>query len=410
MFSTILGRFLLLGTLAGLLSVGLASCSGGSTGGSADESVDPEAARHLVKGQNLLEQGSLQGALAHTDSALAIDSMAADVYFLRGRIYTQLSQYDDAEAAYETALSINPEQQGAWFNIGNNYFRRRQFRQALNHYRREAENYPNPSLYVHMAQSYSNLGKVDSAIYAYEQALQNDSSYAPAHAWLGQLYKDEGQFERALRHNRRALALDSANLQYRFFVGNLLLNTDQPGEAVDHLRRVAREQPYHYAAHYNLGRAYARLGQQERAEEYLAKADTLQEAQAEIARLQTMARQNPNQPKHWLSLAQALQDVGRLRHAQKAYNVALSLSPGNIGIRNNLANIALALGDTTEAISRYRAILQEDSTQTDVWMNLGVVHAQIGRRQAAINAWRQVLEINPDHARAEEYLARISGE
>ncbi len=408
MASTASGRFVVLCMLAGLLQFTLSACGGGSSADADEAPIDPRAARHLVRAQNLLDEGSLQSALARTDSALAIDSTVADVHFLRGRLFTQLSQYEDAETAYEKALAINPEKQGAWFNIGNNYFRRRQFRQALNHYVKEAERYPTPSLYVHMAQSYSNLGKVDSAIYAYERALATDSSHAPAHAWLGQLHKDQGQLENALDHTRQALALDTANLQYRFFAGQLLLSTGQPEAAVDHLQRVAREQPYHYAAHYNLGRAYARIGQQERAQQYLAQADTLQKAQARIARLQTLARQNPKQPKRWLALAQELQDVGRLRHAQKAYNVALSLMPGSVGIRNNLANLSLALGDTTDAINRYRTILRQDSAQVDVWLNLGVVYAQTGRPQQAIRAWREALRIDPDHPRANDYLSRIT--
>jgi tetratricopeptide (TPR) repeat protein len=409
MFATALRRILLLAALAGILQVGLLACSSGSSGGADETSIDPEAADHLVKARQQLEEGTLRPALSHTDSALAIDSTAADVHFLRGRIFTQLSRYEEAENAYKTALSINPEHQGAWFNIGNNYFRRRRFREALNYYHREEENYPSPSLYVHMAQSYGNLDRADSAIYAYKQALAQDSSYAPAHVWLGQLYKDQGDYQRALEHTRRALTLDSTNLQYRFFVGTLLLRTDRPKEAIAHLEQVARAQPYHYAAHYNLGRAYARLGQEEQAQEYLAVADTLQQAQSKIARLETMARENPDQPKHWLDLAQALQDVGRLQHARKAYNIALSMVPGNVGIRNNLANIALALGDTTGAISRYKDILRRDSAQADIWLNLGVVYAQTGKRQEAIEAWRQALRIDPDHPRAKSYLSQITG-
>lgn len=392
------------------VQVGLLGCGSDSSTESTGSSMDPDAAAHIVQARRYLEDGALQSALAHTDTAAAIDSSAADAYFLRGRIYTQLSRYDKAESAYRKALSINPDRQGAWFNIGNNYFRRGQFREALNRYLEEERQHPSPSLYVHMAQSYSNLNKGDSAVYAYKQALEMDSSYAPAHVWLGQHYREDGEYEKALEYTQRALALDSANLKYRFFVGQLLLNTGQPEKAVPHLRRVAREQPWHYAAHYNLGRAFARLGQQEKAEKYMAEGDTLQKAQARIERLETLARENSDEPERWLKLAGALQDIGRFQHAEKAYSVALTLAPGNVGIRNNMANLALARGDTSEAVARYRAILETDSTHANIWVNLGVVYAMTDRRQKALDAWKQALRHDPDHRAASAYISRLSAE
>lgn len=405
-----LRRTLLFIALSVTLQVGLLACGGSPSGESTESSVHSEAAAHLTKAQQLLREDDLRSALAHTDTAATIDSSAADIYFLRGRVFTQLSQYEEAESAYERALSLDPDRQGAWFNIGNNYFRRQKFRKALNYYVKEEEKHPTPSLYVHMAQSYSNLGKIDSSIHAYEQALAMDSTYAPAHAWLGQLYQDEGQYEKALDYTERALSLDSANVKYRFFLGHLLLNTGQPKAAVEHLRRVAREQPWHYAAYYNLGQAYARLGRQEMAEKYLAQADTLQKTQAKIARLQTMARQESNQPQHWVELAGALQDVGRLEQAREAYGVALSLAPGNVAIQNNLANVALALGDTSDAVERYRDILRKDSSYVGVWLNLGVVYVQMGRDQQAIDAWKQALHHDPDNPTAKAYLAKLTGQ
>lgn len=375
---------------------------------SAGSSIHPEAASRVGKAQQLLENRRFRAALAHTDTAATIDGDVADIYFVRGRIFTQLNLYERAESSYKQALSIDPDYEGAWFNLGNNYFRRGRFRQALTGYIKEEESYARPRLFLHMAQAYGNLGKVDSAMYAYRRALAIDSSYAPAYAWLGQLHKEQGETNEAIAYTERALALDSTNLKYQYFLGNLSLEADRPEAAVAHLQPVVLDQPWHYAAHYNLGRAYARLGKQQQARKHLAKADTLQEKADEIEQLRGMAQERPRQLRRWIELGNALQEIGRFRQAEDVYSLALSLEPDNVAVRNDLANLAMLRGDTTEAIRRYETILETNPGSADVWLNLGVVYANSGAYDRAADAWKKAVQYDPDHTQAKSYLEKLS--
>lgn len=64
-------------------------------------------------------------------------------------------------------------------------------------------------------------------------------------------------------------------------------------------------------------------------------------------------------------------------------------------------------GDTVEAIAQYKAILHHDSSIADVWFNLGVTYANIGKIAQARQAWNTVLRLQPDNQMARDYLAKL---
>ncbi len=67
-----------------------------------------------------------------------------------------------------------------------------------------------------MGRAYVELGLVDSARIAFEQAIALDSLYSPAYFNLALLLEDEGHREEALRNAQKALSLDSRNLDYSY--------------------------------------------------------------------------------------------------------------------------------------------------------------------------------------------------
>ena len=54
-----------------------------------------------------------------------------DAHFMRGRIYFELQQWDNAEAAYLAVINIERDYPGVRHNLGNIYYGKRQNRQAL---------------------------------------------------------------------------------------------------------------------------------------------------------------------------------------------------------------------------------------------------------------------------------------
>lgn len=369
--------------------------------------VDRETVSMLVQSQRALRQGGLRKALTLADSVVQRAPRLADGHFQRGRVLSELKRFDAAEKEYRKVLSLNPQYQGAWFNLGNNAYRRQNFEAALRYFQKEQERHPSASTLVEIGKAHARRGSPDSARQAYERALARDSTHAEAHARLGQLYEEEGELEAALEHSRRALALDSTRVNYQYVVGSQLFQLGRYEEAIPRLRSVIAERPWHQGAHYNLGQALVRTDRKALGKKYLAESDSLDKQQREIERLESVARDEPGDPSRWTKLGDAYRRAGRLEDAREAYSIALYLRPSNPVLRDQLAQLAADLGNYEAAVSHYRTLLQRRPDFNEAWFNLGVVYARNGETEKARKAWKRVLQQNPDHQRAKAYLSRL---
>lgn len=385
--------------------------------------IDPEAAALLEQMQVAFRMGDYHGALVLADSAARYDAAGPGVDFTRGIIYSKLKRHAEARQALERVLAHDPGYRGAWFNLGHDAFLQEHYREALACYRKElellraseqhdedhraADRAAIPTIMVQIGRTYERLGVPDSARMTYEQALAVDSTRVDAHAWLSDLLENEGHHARALSHAERAFALDPADLDHAYRLGALLFQAGKAEEALPYLATVVRQRPGHEGATYNLGRALVALGRPDEGQHYLDRIAEVQRLQEGIYRAERGIYTYPGDPQRWTALAALMVRGGYLDKAYESYSIALSLRPGDLALQNDLANVALAMGDTTQAIARYEVLLRQDSTFADGWLNLGVVHAMAGDREAARAAWQQALRYDPDHAEAQAYLTRL---
>ncbi len=299
-----------MGGKASLLRIVLLLIVGSGCGPETPQEVDAEAAFFLGEAQQAFEQEAYNIALAFTDSAYAEDPGFADIQFMRGRIYTGLARFDLADSAYIAALALDESLQGAWLNRGNLAIRKGAIKPALAMYNQEAARYPTATVYLQMGRAYQDLGEADSARTAFERAIELDDSRATVFMRLGQLLGEQGDFEDAIVYTRKGLALEPDNQNYKFALGALLNANGEPEEAVSLLQPFVDVSPWHYWGHYNLGQAYQRMNDSERAGFYLARAESLQTTQTEMDHWQMMAESNPQHLMLWLRFGYALRRAG----------------------------------------------------------------------------------------------------
>lgn len=392
--------------LLALLIVGM----GGAGCGSEQDALpppDPVAQTYLIRGTEALERNEFGRALAYADSVERRIPESPDAHFLRGRAYADLGNLAAADSAYERVIELRSDYPGVWHNRGNSAYRQQQYSAAIAHYHRELEVNPAAAPWRGIGRSYVEVGNVDSARYAFQQALAIDTTYAPAYFNLALLYEDEGNMEAALGHAEQALRMNPQDLDFRYLVGSYLLKLGRSEEAVEHLLAVAEAKPWHHASHYNLGQALLRTGRAEQGKLMLDRAERLRAQDAKVVQLLNSVQSVPNDPLAHAALASALRRAGRHREAMRALKMSHHLDPENLEVQNNIANLHLVQHDTTAAIHWYRRILEQDSSFVDVWVNLGVVYALAGENERARHAWEQALRHQPDHKATKEYLARL---
>ena len=370
--------------------------------------IDPAVAGLIFQAETAFRNGYYNAALAITDSALVNSPRASDIHFLRGRVFTKLARLNEAEVAYRTVLSLNPNYQGAWFNMGTNSIRQDDLPAAIANYKSEMLLYPSARTMVQIGRAYADLGKIDSAAFAYEDAIKTDSKNAAAYMRLGHLYKDRGDIAKAIEYATIGLDLDPENLDYKYIIGSLLLLNEEPKASLPFFQAVTSKRPWHYWAHHNLGQALYRIGDEDQGQHYMDMAKELQKGIQEVENWRNLAKMNPDQLMLWVNLGNSLKNMGRIQEAKDAFLVALSISPMSFALQNNIANLYLMDGDTVQAINRYKTILSFDSTLVDIWLNLGVVHASSGRKNDARQAWMKGLEYDSDNATLKDYLETLN--
>jgi choline-sulfatase len=210
-----------------------------------------------------------------------------------------LSRHDkNSDEAINSLLEVtrqDPKVIDAWFMLGNEYYRKRQFTQAIESYKQALALKSDYDLVViNMANAYRQLGKDEEALVGYrrfmsldprnaqiryeaaqilldrgrlaeartqlEEALKLQPSMAAARNALGIIALKNGDAAQAEREIRSAIDL-KADVRLAHF--NLALLAEQRGDlsaAVDEYKREIELYPTSYKAEFNLGRLYEQIG------------------------------------------------------------------------------------------------------------------------------------------------------
>ena len=137
-------------------------------------------------------------------------SREADHWFQRGLDLEETgAPIDQAIAAYQKALELNPAAAGALVNIGTIEYRRGRFKEAERYYKQAVEADPKYALArFNLGNLYDELGDTASAFEQYHAALRLDPAYADAHFNLALLCERDGDPLKSVMHWKSYLRLD----------------------------------------------------------------------------------------------------------------------------------------------------------------------------------------------------------
>lgn len=358
---------------------------------------NPDVPVLIQASQEALSLRDYHEALSLADSALALDDRSADAHFMRGRIYFELQQWDNAEAAYLAVISIDRDYPGVRHNLGNIYYGKRENRQALDQFIQAVNDSAAAMSWHALGAVYDVLSEPDSAAAAFRQAIILDSLYAPAHTSLADWLEQQGSYSESLAHTRMALSIRPNHLADQIRQGRLLLRLGRSEEAVPLLQDIVARYPRIAEPQYVLGQAVQQLGQPDRSSIILATADSLRAIEQASGHLANTANRQPTNFQAQVDYATALRRSGRTEEALKVYLIARALRPNNIDLQFHIANAKMALGSLEEAEQELLNILVTDSSYLLAWLSLGEIYARTNRTALAQEAWQKVVLIDPDH-------------
>ena len=275
-------------------------------------------------------------------------------------------------------------------------------------------------------------GDREQAVESLETATRANPNLVMARVILGDLYKEDGEFEKAAEQYEALVRLDPYTSSNHYNLGVSYQFLQRLRESLASYRRAIKLDPRDWKAHMNLGLVYMALGESRPAARHARRGAEL----------------NPSSSVAQTNLGVVLDAAGNLGEAQSAYQRSLELNAAHTPTALNLVNNllaqkkagqaisvlqqvlrtedsapirkrygdALAMADRPdEAVAEYRAALERDTRYFPAMNAIGAVRvAQYNKglqlddakRDEAVNAWRQSLEINPQQPRVRASLGQ----
>lgn len=263
---------------------------------------------------------------------------AAEACFAQGLEWHRQGALEQALAAYEQALSLQPGHPGALSHLGILAWQNGDLEAAERFlYASLDADGSAPSPWNTLGNVMKARGRTEAALACYQQALAIAPDYADAHFNAGNLLQLLGRLEPALASYARALEAQPDDVQSRNNRAAVLQQLGRWDEALDNLDAALALAPGYAEAHNNRGNVLARL---RRHAEALASFERALACRSHYADA-------------YVNRAKLLKDTGRLDAAQADLEQAIALDPGLAGAHWNLAILQLLRGDYAQGWRGY---------------------------------------------------------
>jgi tetratricopeptide (TPR) repeat protein len=157
--------------------------------------------------------------------------------------YVLLKDYPDADKWFTKAVAWNPEDALGWYYLGRTKYNENRFEEAVNAFQKCLKLDPkNVKAEDNLGLSYEGLNQTDDAMAAYRAAIDWQVQATP---------KNPGPYQN---------------------LGSLLVESGHAADGLPYLLEAERLSPDDYGVHRQLGKAYTRLDQLDKAQGELEKA------------------------------------------------------------------------------------------------------------------------------------------
>ncbi|MBN1465449.1 tetratricopeptide repeat protein [candidate division KSB1 bacterium] len=226
------------------------------------------------EGNTLFKQGQYDEAVAAYDKSLALDPSNSNAYQGKGLTLAKQRKYDEAVAAYKKAVEADPTNYAAFAAMGKAHYDNKDFSNAVEAYQQAVDINPQRETNIYMlALSYNRIKDTKNAIKYFTMATQVKPDYEKAFNSLGEAYMTDGQVENAINAFEMAISIDEKydEAYYRLAAANN--KTGRYQEALDAAQNCLKvTKKFKGAANFEAGTAAKKLGRLDEAKKYFEAA------------------------------------------------------------------------------------------------------------------------------------------
>lgn len=151
------------------------------------------AAEYYNYGLESIKKGGFDEAIAAWEKALKLEPTMVNAYEKLGKAYYTQGRFDKAGEIYRKELEVKPDDPIIYYSLGVVYRMNEQFEDAVRMQTKALSLNPNlATAYNELGLTYCKQKKLDAAIDAHKKALELDPKLGTAHNYLGVVYLLKG--------------------------------------------------------------------------------------------------------------------------------------------------------------------------------------------------------------------------
>ncbi|MEG4805513.1 tetratricopeptide repeat protein [Microcoleus sp. ARI1-B5] len=329
-----------------------------------------------------LAEGRLNEAVAACESALKIEPNLAAACQTLGKVMQVRGEIEQAKQWYEAALDRNPNLPEVYANLGSLYSHGKQWQKAIANCEKAIALAPNfAAAYRQLARVWTQLQKQEEAAECWYQAFNIEPKWATAdeHVTLGNSLVELGKFQQASECYSGAIKLNPKLATAYHNLGEMLVAQKRWDEAIANYRQAIAINPESFESYHSLGKTWAERGECDRA----------------IACYRKSLDLNPNYARAYLGLGNVLVQKRDFDAAIKCYRQTLAINDNSYWAHNYLGEALAHKKLWQEAVICYRKAIELNSDIPWFYCNLGMALTCDKSWDEAVAAFLHAIQLEP---------------
>lgn len=302
---------------------------------------------------------------------------SADVRAVIAFAHQNSGDTEAAESEYLEVLKNDPQNKGAYANLGIIYYEKGELGRSLEYFLKVKEVAPfDPATNVYLAKIYKEKGDMPAAAKHMWQLIAMSPHNIETYQELADVYMRMGEAEKLYRMMSKTIAEDPNNVGAYRALGLISLRRGDLESAQKAFEKVFAYMPANLDVLLDLGYLYGSRGMFDRSEEMFKRVTAL----------------SPNDAEAMQALGSIYQKQRKYDEAWAAYQNVLNNNPDQFTSYNNLGLLYFSRRDTGAAIAAFEKALGQDPHDYMARFNLARVYDDVGRKDLARKEFQRVVK------------------
>lgn len=357
----------------------------------------PASDEEIAAQANLLRtRGKFQEAISMYESISTSSPTHRETLVPKGLCCKELGRVQNAQRHFQEAIAHNSDDATARVHVAQLLFQQGLFEKAAEEFRRALEADSGnldarQGLSLTLTEVGTRLklcGQSKEGIKFYRQALEADTSYAPAHYNMGMVAFEDGNYEAALEHYRSAASLNPLYAEPHCNIGVVHKLRGELDAAIASYERCLAISPNFTIARNNMAIALTHKGSDLKAQG--KKEDAIKCYEQALS-------YNMQQAEALYNLGLVFGEAGNLTRASFMFELCVYFCPSCAEAFNYLGIIDKENGNFDRAVQHFQTAVRLKPALHQALNNLGVLYTMQGKAKEALEVLKAAITACPTH-------------